>query len=76
MSTDVKNVIAQKILSALQIMMSIIMFFYIDYDITPIIISLPCIWLLFTSKPILEIFRDEEYEEEEDLDYDYFYFHE
>lgn len=79
MSTATKNVIAQKILAVLLLASGIMMYMFVDYDITALIIGGPVsIWFLITNKPILEMFVDEyedEDEDEEEFEDDYFYFY-
>lgn len=83
MSTALKNVIAQKILAILMLVMSTLMYIYVDYDITAFIVSGPVsIWFLITNKPILEMLVEEyeyvyedESEDQEVFEDDYFYFY-
>lgn len=59
MSTRTKNIVAQRVLSALLLILSIWGLPYLDYDITAHIIIVPLsLYLLFTSKPVLDMFRD------------------
>lgn len=57
MSTRKKNIIAQRILSALLLVLSIVGLPYLDYDITAHIIIVPLsLYLLFTREAVMEIF--------------------
>ena len=57
MSTRKKNIIAQRILSALLLVLSIVCLPYLDYDITAHIIIVPLsLYLLFTRKAVMDIF--------------------
>ena len=57
MSTRKKNIIAQRILSTLVLVLSIIGLPYLDYDITAHIIIVPLsLYLMFTRKAVIEIF--------------------
>ena len=59
MSTKAKNIIAQRILSALLILLMILAIPYIDDITAHMIFLLPLsMYLLLTRKPILEMFRD------------------
>lgn len=57
MSTRKKNIIAQRILSTLVLVLSIVGLPYLDYDITAHIIIVPLsLYLMFTRKAVIEIF--------------------
>ena len=57
MSTRKKNIIAQRILSTLVLVLSIVCLPYLDYDITAHIIIVPLsLFLMFTRKAVIEIF--------------------
>lgn len=57
MSTRKKNIIAQRILSTLVLVLSIVGLPYLDYDITAHIIIVPLsLYLMFTRKSVIEIF--------------------
>ena len=59
MSTKAKNIIVQRILSALLILLMILAIPYIDDITAHMIFLLPLsMYLLLTRKPILEMFRD------------------
>lgn len=62
MSTEAKNFIAQKLLSALLLFLLIAGLPALDYDITAHVLLVPlCIYLLFTRSVVLEIFTEYEY---------------
>ena len=59
MSTEAKNIIVQKLLSALMLFLLIAGLPALDYDITPHVIFVPlCLYLLFTRKAVLEMFTE------------------
>lgn len=59
MTKDMKNLIAQKVVSLLIIVALIVFLPYLDYDVTPHVVMMPlCLYLLFTRKALVEFFEN------------------